>query len=98
MSSSYRGSDDLRCHPSVRVDGLPSMNSLPDVFAGDLVDRCFGRLQDEWKPSTPTEEFLVRELARHESALERAERIEAAILRRAVCHDILEFSARVLAT
>ncbi|MCH8830596.1 MAG: transposase [Planctomycetes bacterium] len=56
--------------------------SLPEVLAPDLVDQHHVRLRDEWHPSTPTEEFLVREMARHETALDRAEQIEAAILRR----------------
>ena len=55
---------------------------LPEALAGGSVDRCCERLRDEWRPTTPTQEFLVREMARHEAALDRAEQIEAAILRR----------------
>jgi hypothetical protein len=56
--------------------------AVPDVLTHDGVEHCFERLREEWAPTTPTEVFFVREMARHEAALERAEQIEVAILRR----------------
>jgi hypothetical protein len=49
---------------------------LPDVLGRDLVEQYFERLQAEWRPATPTETFLVREMARHGVALERTEQME----------------------
>ena len=73
---------DSPCQSASGSDELQSKIPLPEVLAANLVDQSHVRLCNEWQPSTPTEEFLVRELARHESALHRAEQIEAAILRR----------------
>jgi hypothetical protein len=56
------------------------------LFPNTLQDREFlvehhARLVKFWNPQTPTDHFFVRELARHETALQKAEEMEAAILR-----------------
>ena len=62
--------------------GLSAKVLLPEILGEETVSRCYERLQEEWRPSTATQRFLVREMARHEGALERAEEMEAAVLRR----------------
>jgi hypothetical protein len=81
MSKTNAVPGESPCQSASGSDELQSRIPLPEVLAANLVDQSHVHLRDEWQPSTPTEEFLVREMAR-----------------RAVCHDILEFSARVLAT
>lgn len=82
MPKTNAGPGESRCQSPSGSDELQSKIPLPKVLASDLVDQHHVRLGDEWQPSTPTEEFFVRELARHGTALCRAEQIEAAILRR----------------
>ena len=53
---------------------------LDELLGRELVQRYDDALRQEWRPQTPTEDFLVRDLARHQAALERAERIELAVL------------------
>ena len=80
MPSSPEGK--ARAYSNVATDRPSSKFELPNVLVSGLVDQCYERLRAEWKPSTPTEKFLVRELARHECSLQRVEQIEAAVLRR----------------
>jgi hypothetical protein len=47
----------------------------------ELLERHRQRFLSEWRPSTPTQAYLVEELARHAAALERATLIEEAVLR-----------------
>ena len=62
--------------------GLTAKTLLPQVLTQELVQDCFEQLQAEWRPQTPTQQHLVREMARHQAALERTEQIEVAALRR----------------
>ena len=82
MSETNAVPGDSPCQSASGSDELRSQIPLPEVLAANLVDQSHVHLRDEWRPSTPTEEFFVREMARHETALHRAEQIEAAILRR----------------
>jgi hypothetical protein len=60
--------------------GLSASKLLPDILEVDLVQEHYEALREEWQPATPTQEFLVRDTARHQAALERAEQIELAVL------------------
>ena len=62
--------------------GLSANELLPDILEVDLVQQYYEALWEEWRPDTPTQDFLVRDTARHQAALERAEQIELAVLRR----------------
>ncbi len=62
--------------------GLSATRLLPEILAVDLVQSHYEALRDEWCPTTPTQEMLVRDIARHQAALERTEQIELAVLRR----------------
>lgn len=62
--------------------GLTAGELLPAVMGHEVIEHAYERLLEEWQPSTATQRYLVREMARHEAALERAEEIEAAVLRR----------------
>ncbi|MCE9555383.1 MAG: transposase [Planctomycetes bacterium] len=62
--------------------GMSAITLLPDILRRDLVDEYYGRLREEWKPTTPTQDFHVREMARHQAALERIQQCEDAVLRR----------------
>jgi hypothetical protein len=64
--------------------GLSARNFLPDIFELDRVQQCYEALREEWQPATATQEFLVRDTARHQAALDRVEEIELAVLRRGV--------------
>jgi hypothetical protein len=61
--------------------GLAATTLLPEVFGLEVLARSKERLSAEWCPSTPTEEILVAELARHAAALVLVEQCEAAALR-----------------
>ena len=63
--------------------GLASTKLLPEILTRDLVQECLTRLRKEWNPSTPTQEFFVLELARHEAALAQIQEMEQAIIRSA---------------
>ena len=67
MSTTDGVSGDSRCQSPSGADGLPSKIPLPEVLALNLVDQHLVCLGNEWRPSTPTEEVLVRELARHQA-------------------------------
>lgn len=69
------------CRNAVK-HGLTAEALVPEILRSDLVRMCYRRLRDEWKPDTPTQEFLVVEMARHQAALERSEQMEEAALRR----------------
>jgi transposase-like protein len=56
--------------------------ALPEVLDDALLERHRQRLREEFRPSTPTAEILTDEVARHAVALQRAEQIEAAVMRR----------------
>ncbi len=60
--------------------GLAAKTLLPEILDRDLVREGYRRLGEEWQPDTPTEEFFVREMARHEAALERIQAMEHAVL------------------
>lgn len=62
--------------------GLSAKVLVPEILGEKILKQRYQLLRDEWKPSTPTQDFLVREMARHETALDRIEEIEAAVLRR----------------
>ena len=62
--------------------GLAAKSLLTDILGRDLVHEHYKDLRREWSPTTPTQEFLVRNLAGHQAALERIEQIELAVLRR----------------
>ena len=61
--------------------GLTARRYLPEILGADLIERHRQGFRSEWKPATPTQAFLVEELARHAAALERATPIEEAVLR-----------------
>jgi hypothetical protein len=61
--------------------GLTAKKYLPEILGSEVLERHCQRFQSEWQPSTPTESYLVEELARHAAALERAAPIEEAVLR-----------------
>jgi hypothetical protein len=61
--------------------GLTATKYLPAILGPELLERHRQRLLAEWQPSTPTQVYLVEELARHAAALERATLIEEAVLR-----------------
>jgi hypothetical protein len=61
--------------------GLTATRYLPEILGPELLERHRQSFHAEWKPSTPTEAYLVEELARHAAALERATPIEEAVLR-----------------
>jgi transposase-like protein len=54
---------------------------LAEAVGRDAVERHLEQLRVEWQPTSPTEEVLVLELARHGAALELVEQVEAAVLR-----------------
>ena len=62
--------------------GLAAKTLVSEILGKDIVERHYRALRAEWQPATPTQDFLVREMARHEAALQRAEEMEAAVLRR----------------
>ncbi len=61
--------------------GLSATTLLPKIFNVELIIKYHDALREEWCPATPTERVLVRELARHQAALEWIEQIELAVLR-----------------
>src|SRR5438874_2345275 len=61
--------------------GLTARTLLPQVFQDDAIYQYQRAFQTEWQPSTPTEQVLVQELARHAAALRRAQQAEGALLR-----------------
>jgi transposase-like protein len=61
--------------------GLTASTLFPEIFGHELLARHKDQLTAEWRPSTPTEEILVAELARHAAALARIEQCEGAVLR-----------------
>lgn len=61
--------------------GLTAMRRLPEVLGQDLLDGLIAAFEREWQPASPLEAVLVRELARHAAALQRAEEAELALLR-----------------
>jgi transposase-like protein len=61
--------------------GLSAETLLPRLLAPGLIDACAAQLRDEWFPQTATQELYVRDIARHQAALARAEAIEEAVLR-----------------
>ena len=62
--------------------GLRSAKLVPEILCRELIEEHSQAFRQEWRPATPTQEVLVRELARHRAALERVEKIEPAVLRR----------------
>lgn len=62
--------------------GLTATTLLPDVLQNECVDSIADALRVEWNPQTPTEEYLVREAARHQAILNKVETMENAVLRR----------------
>ncbi len=61
--------------------GLTATILLEEAVGPDVVERCRLHFENEWQPTGPTQEFLVKEMARHVSALELAARAETAVLR-----------------
>ena len=61
--------------------GLTATKYLPEILGPELLERHRQSFQSEWQPSTPTQAYLVEELARHAAALARATPIEEAVLR-----------------
>lgn len=61
--------------------GLTATKYLPEILGTELLERHRDNFLSEWQPSTPTQRYLVEELARHAAALERATPIEEAVLR-----------------
>jgi transposase-like protein len=64
--------------------GLTAQTLLADVLGADRLQGYHNRLAAEWQPRSPTEHFLVGELARHAAALELVEQAEQAVLRTGV--------------
>ena len=62
--------------------GLTATALLPEVLGEEIVRQAHDRLLEEWQPTTATQRHFVREMARHEAALDRTEKMEAAVLRR----------------
>jgi len=61
--------------------GLTATKLLAQILGTETLKRHLHRLTAEFHPATPTQELLVRELARHAAMLEVAEQAEAAVLR-----------------
>lgn len=61
--------------------GLCATTLLAEVLGREALERHHEQLCAEWHPTSPTQEILVTELARHAAALETIERAEAAVLR-----------------
>lgn len=61
--------------------GLTATKLLPEILGPELLQSHRQKFQSEWQPCTPTQAYLVEELARHAAALERATPIEEAVLR-----------------
>lgn len=62
--------------------GLTASTILPDLLQRDEVDAIAAMLWVEWKPATPTEEYLIREAARHQAMLRKIEIMESSVHRR----------------
>ena len=62
--------------------GLTAGRQLSEILDAELVQRRYAALRQEWLPATPTQDLFVRDMARHQAALERVEQIELAVLRR----------------
>jgi transposase-like protein len=61
--------------------GLTAITLVRESFPEGEIE-CFQQaFRTEWRPTTPTAEFLVEELARHAAALRRAQIMEGAVLR-----------------
>jgi len=61
--------------------GLTATTLLPEVLGTEMLERHKERLRAEWQPTSPTQEILVLELARHAASLELVEQAEGAVLR-----------------
>jgi len=61
--------------------GLTATTLLAEVIGLPVFELHLRRLTEEFKPASPTAEFLVRELARHSAALEFCENAERAVIR-----------------
>lgn len=71
------------CRNALR-HGLTAQTLLADVLGAERLQCYHQRLVAEWQPRSPTEHFLVVEMARHAAALELVEQAEQAILRTGV--------------
>ena len=76
------GGQRARASHNALQHGLTSKTLVPEILDKELIQKYYAALCEEWAPTTATQDFLVRELARHQAALERAESIELAVLRR----------------
>ncbi|MCA9087234.1 MAG: transposase [Planctomycetaceae bacterium] len=61
--------------------GLTAKSVLPDVLRNSDIDSLYEALCAEFAPHTATQKYLVREMARHQAAVEKIEHMEAAVLR-----------------
>jgi transposase-like protein len=61
--------------------GLCAERLLPNVLEPGLVEHYLAQFRKEHGPTGPTEETLVREMARHAAALQLGEQAEGAVLR-----------------
>lgn len=62
--------------------GLSSQTLLADILGRGAIESAYDALVCEWRPTSLTEHTLLREMARHQVALERIEQMEEATLRR----------------
>ncbi len=63
------------------IHGLTADRLLPEIFGDAKLQEEQARFRAEWRPQTPTEETLVREMARHGLMLDFIEKAERAVLR-----------------
>ncbi len=68
------------CSRNAIRHGLSAKKLLVEVLDRELVEQRRQSLSEEWGPQTPTERYLILEMARHQAALERIEQMEFAVL------------------
>ena len=70
-----------RSRTNATQHGLTATTLLPAILGPEGLQKHLFRLRAEWQPQTPTQEFLVTEIARHAAALDLVEHAELAVLR-----------------
>lgn len=71
----------IRSRQNALRHGLSATTLLTEALGPERLKRHQQRLCAEWQPRSGTEEFLIREMARHAAALELVEEAELAVLR-----------------
>ncbi len=62
--------------------GLSAQTLLPEILGRGSIESAYQTLAREWEPTKAIERVLLREMARHQVALDRIELMEEAALRR----------------